>query len=235
MEAGPRPVIVEAYPNRPSGAGLTCCSKIASGSKRIPYCRRGLKTKFSTLDFRSGPAVYLLKSVVFPIIVQKPFMKRVSTIFLQIVIVLLGIGVLAALLWEPQVEGRNVHATQFEIYFKDPFLAYIYLAFVPVFVGLYQVFKMLGYARANEMFSQRSVRALRIIKYCALTTAIFILGAVAYLFIFIRGEDDIAGGVAMGLFIIIVSALIATAAAVCERYLKNRGKMPSVPADRLSR
>jgi len=148
-------------------------------------------------------------------------MKRGSTIFLQVVIVLLGIGVLAALLWEPQVEGRNVHATQFEIYFKDPFLAYIYLAFVLFFVGLYQAFKLLGYARRNEMFSPRAVRGLRIIKYCALTTAIFILGALAYIFIFVRGTDDIAGGVAMGVFIIFVSAVIATAAAVFERLLQN--------------
>lgn len=148
-------------------------------------------------------------------------MKRVSTIFLQVVIVLLGSGVLAALLWEPQVEGRNVNATQFEIYFKDPFLAYIYIAFVPFFVGLYQAFRMLGYARRDEIFSERSVRALRTIKYCAITTAIFILGAEGYLFIFIRGEDDIAGGVMMGVFIIFVSAVIATAAAVFERILQN--------------
>lgn len=148
-------------------------------------------------------------------------MKRVSTIFLQVVIVLLGSGVLAALLWEPQVEGRNVNATQFEIYFKDPFLAYIYIAFIPFFVGLYQAFKMLGYARRDEIFSERSVRALRTIKYCAITTAIFILGAEGYLFIFIRGEDDIAGGVMMGVFIIFVSAVIATAAAVFERILQN--------------
>jgi len=150
-------------------------------------------------------------------------MKRGSTIFLQIVIVLLGVGVLAALLWEPQVEGRNVHATQFEIYFKDPFLAYIYLAFVPFFAGLYQAFKILGYARQNEIFSPHSVRAFRIIKYCALTTTLFIVGAEAYIFIFVRGTDDVAGGVMMGAFIIFVSAIIATAAAVFERILQNRG------------
>ena len=148
-------------------------------------------------------------------------MKRASTIFLQIVIVLMGIGVLAALLWEPQVEGRNVNATQFEIYFKDPFLAYIYLAFVPFFVGLYQAFRMLGYVRREEIFSPRAVRALRIMKYCATATALFIVGALAYIFIFVRGTDDIAGGVAMGLFIIFVSAIIATAAAVFERILQN--------------
>jgi len=148
-------------------------------------------------------------------------MKRGSAIFLQIVIVLLGAGVLAFLLWEPQLEGRNVNATQFEIYFKDPFLAYIYLAFVPFFVGLYQGFKMLGYARRDEVFSQRAVRALQIIKYCAITTAVFIVGAEAYIFIFVRGTDDVAGGVMMGAFIIFVSAVIATAAAVFERILQN--------------
>jgi hypothetical protein len=148
-------------------------------------------------------------------------MKRSFTIFLQVVIVLIGIGVLALLLWEPQVEGRNVNATQFEIYFKDPFLAYLYLAFVPFFVGLYQAFKILGYARRNEIRSQHSLRALRIIKYCALTTAVFIVGAEVYIFIFVRGTDDVAGGVMMGAFIILVSAIIATAAAVFQRILQN--------------
>ena len=148
-------------------------------------------------------------------------MKRGSTIFLQIVIVLLGIGVLAALLWEPQLEGRSVNATQFEIYFQDPFLAYIYLAFAPFFIGLYQAFRLLGYARREDVFSDRSVRAFRIIKYCAITTALFIVGAEAYIFIFVRGTDDVAGGVMMGVFIIFVSAVIATAAAVFERILQN--------------
>jgi hypothetical protein len=148
-------------------------------------------------------------------------MKRGSTIFLQIVLLLLGAGVLAFLLWEPQVEGRNVNATLFEIYFKDPFLAYIYLAFVPFFVGLYQAFKILGYARRNEIFFQHSVRSLRIIKYCALTTAIFILGAEGFLFIFISGTDDIAGGVMMGAFVILVCAVIGTAAEVFERILQK--------------
>ena len=148
-------------------------------------------------------------------------MKRGQTIFLQIVIVLLGVGILALLLWEPQTEGRNVRATQFEIYFKDPFLAYIYLAFVPFFVVLYQVFRLLGYARANEIFSDRCVKALQIIKFCGIATALFILGAEAYIFIFVRGTDDVAGGAMMGVFISFVSAVVATAAAVFERILQN--------------
>ncbi len=148
-------------------------------------------------------------------------MKRGSTIFLQIVIILFGVGVLTFLLWEPQLEGRNVNATQFEIYFKDPFLAYLYVAFIPFFVGLYQGFKLLGYARRNEIFFPGAVRALRIIKYCALAIAIFILGAEAYIFIFVRGADDVAGGVMMGVFVILMCAVIGTAAAVFERILQN--------------
>ena len=51
-------------------------------------------------------------------------MKKGPTIFLQVVIVLIGMGALGLMLWEPHIEGRNAHATLFEIYFKDPFLAY---------------------------------------------------------------------------------------------------------------
>jgi hypothetical protein len=148
-------------------------------------------------------------------------MKRISTIFVQIVIVLLGLAVLAALLYEPQIEGRNVSATQFEIYFKDPFLAYIYLAFVPFFVGLYQAFKIAGYAGRDELFSPHVVRRLRNIKHCASAMVIFFIGAVAYIIIFVRGKDDIAGGVAMGLMIIIASGVTAVVAAVFERTVQN--------------
>src|SRR5215813_8252187 len=95
-------------------------------------------------------------------------MKRSSAIFLQGVLVLMGIAALALLLWEPQVEGRNAHATNFEIYFKDPFLALVYLGSIPFFFALYQTFKVLGYVKQNRMFSQASVNALRIIKYCAI-------------------------------------------------------------------
>lgn len=154
-------------------------------------------------------------------------MKRRSTIFLQIVIVLIGIGALVFMLWEPHIEGRNAHATPFEIYFKDPFLAYAYLASIAFFAALYQAFKLLGYIGRNEVFSQRSVKALRIIKYCAMILVAFIVGAEAYFFIVQRGKDDIAGGVAMGLFMIFVSAVIATAAAVFERLLQSAVDMKS--------
>lgn len=148
-------------------------------------------------------------------------MKKSSTIFLQIVVILIGIGALALMLWEPHLEGRNVHATFFQIYFNDPFLAYAYIGSIPFFIALYQAFRLLGYIRDNKVFSLDSVKTLRTIKYCAISLVGFIVGAEAYFFIAMRGKDDIAGGVAIGLALIFLSAVIGTAAAVFEKTLQS--------------
>src|SRR6267154_2760673 len=108
-------------------------------------------------------------------------MKNSLTIFLQVIIVLIGIGALAVMLWEPHIEGRNAHATLFEMYFKDPFLAYAYIASIPFFVALYQAFKVLGYVRQNKTFSQATVKALGTIKYCAIAIIGFVVVSVVFM------------------------------------------------------
>ena len=144
----------------------------------------------------------------------------VPTIFLQAVIVLIGIGALALMLWEPHIEGRNAHATLFEIYFKDPFLAYAYLGSSAFFMALYQAFKVLGFVRQNQTFSQATVKALRTIKYCALTIIGFVAGAVIFILMFGDPEDRPAG-VFMSLLATFASIIMATAAAMFERILQN--------------
>ena len=146
-------------------------------------------------------------------------MKRGSTIFLQIIIVLIGVGALALLLWEPHIEGRNAHATLFQIYFKDPFLAYAYMASIPFFVALYQAIKVLGYIQHNKAFSPAAVKALRTIKFCAIAIIAFVAGA--EVFIMLHTSDDRAGGVFMGVLITFGSIIIATAAATFQRILQN--------------
>jgi hypothetical protein len=148
-------------------------------------------------------------------------MKSSSTMFLQFVIVLIGLGALVILLGEPHIEGRNANATLLQIYFNDPFLAYAYFGSIAFFVALYQAFKLLGYIGQNKVFSHDSVRALRTIKYCAMALVGFIAGAEAYFLMAVRGKDDIAGGVMMGLVLMFVSTVIATAAAVFERLLQS--------------
>ncbi len=149
-------------------------------------------------------------------------MKRSATIFLQIVIVALGIGALALLLWEPQIEGVNAHATNFEIYFKDPFLALVYTGSIPFFIALYQAFKVLGYVGRNKVFSPEVVKALRTIKYCALAIIGFVV--VEEIFIMLmnnRDSDNPGAPVFIGVLITFPSIVIATAAAMFERILQN--------------
>ena len=147
-------------------------------------------------------------------------MKRISIIFLQVVVVLIGIVTLALLLWEPQIEGRNVNATNFEVYFKDPFLALVYIGSIPFFAALYQAFKLLRYAGQNKIFSQAAVKALRTIKYCAIAIIGFV--AVGEIFIMLdHGNDNPAGGVFMGALITFGSVIIAAAADVFERILQD--------------
>lgn len=148
-------------------------------------------------------------------------MKRYSTIFLQAVVVLIGIGALAFMLWEPHLEGRNVQATLSQIYFNDPFLWYAYAASVVFFMALYQTFRLLGYIRSDEAFSERSVKAVRTIKRSALILIGLIMVPEIYLVV-VRPGDDIAGGVMMGLLLMLVSAIVVATADVLEGLLMKR-------------
>ncbi len=148
-------------------------------------------------------------------------MKKSSTLFLQVVIVALGIGALALLLWEPRIEGVNAHATSLhDIYLDDPFLVLVYMGSIPFFVALYGAFRVLGYVGQNKIFSPAAVKTLRTIKYCAMVVVGFV--AVEEFFIILNhGNDDAAGGVFMGILITFGSIVVATAAAMFERILQN--------------
>ena len=149
-------------------------------------------------------------------------MKRSSTIFLQIVIVLIGVGALALLLWEPQIEGVNAHATNFEIYFKDPFLALVYAGSIPFFMALYQAFQVLGYVGRNQVFTPEVVKALRTIKYCALAIIGFVVVEEIFILLMNKGDSDNPGApIFMGILITFPSIVVATAAAIFERILQN--------------
>ena len=135
--------------------------------------------------------------------------------------VALGLGALVLLLWEPRLEGVNAHATTLaEIYFDDPFLMLVYTGSIPFFVGLYQAFKVLGYAGHNKVFSPAAVKALRIIQQCALTIIGFVVVEEIYIMVN-HGSDDAAGGVAMGLLITFGSIVVAAAAALFQRILQK--------------
>jgi disulfide bond formation protein DsbB len=157
-----------------------------------------------------------VRAIVFP---GDAVMNFGATLFLRAVLVLIGVGVLTFLLVEPHLEGRNAHATPFEIYFKDPFLAYLYIASIPFFVGLYHAIKVLGYAARNREFSPSTLKSVRTIKHCAIALIGFVAGA--EVFILSNEGDDGAGAIVMGAFIAFVAIVVATAMAVLERTLQK--------------
>jgi MFS superfamily sulfate permease-like transporter len=153
-------------------------------------------------------------------------MKRSSIIFLQTVIVLIGIVALAILIRFPLTEGRAANLDLFRIYF-DPFILYGYAASIAFFIALYQAFKLLGYIGQNKVFSSNSVRTLKSIKYCAIALSILIVTAGLYIRISHNKEDDPAGFLAICIVTTFISIVVATAAAIFEKILQNAIDMKS--------
>ena len=147
-------------------------------------------------------------------------MKRGSTLFLRAVVVLLGLIALAfCLLGLPGMAARDAAKHPETAYLQYPFLAGAYLVASPFFFALYQAFKILGYIDQNQAFSLVTVNALRIIKYCAITTGVFFaLSAISVAF-FVEG--DRAGIVALGIYTTFASSVVATGVAVAQKLLQN--------------
>jgi len=153
-------------------------------------------------------------------------MKRTSILFLQAVVVLIGIVALAILIRFPLTEGRAKDLDLLSIY-ADPFILYGYVISIAFFVALYKAFQLLGYIGQNKLFSPNSIRTLRGMKYCAIIVAIAIVMAGLYIRIFHHKDDDPAGFLAMCIVTTLISAAVATALAVFERILQNAVDMKS--------
>ena len=157
---------------------------------------------------------------------KKSSMKRISTVFLQVVIVLIGIVALAILIRFPSIEGRAANLDLLSIY-ADPFILYGYAASIAFFVALYKAFKLLGYIGQNKVFSSSSVGALKSIKYCAIVLSILIVMAGLYIKIAHHKDDDPAGFLAICMVTAFASIVVATAAAIFEKILQNAIDMKS--------
>ena len=146
--------------------------------------------------------------------------KKGSTIFLRIVLVLIGVVALLVMIRFPLTEGRAVNLDLLSIY-SDPFIVYGYLASLPFFVALYQAVTLLGYIGKNKIFSLNSVKALRNIKYCAIIQSVLLVIAVLYIRMAHSVDDDPAGFIAIGVLATFISIVAATAAAVFEKLLQS--------------
>ena len=151
-------------------------------------------------------------------------MKRGSTIFLKLAVILMGIPVLALCLFLlPQIAGEASMA--FErgsdlAFVVTELLMVMYISTIPFYFALYQSFNLVSYIDKNQAFSDLSVKALNKIK----TSAIIIssIYVVALPFVYIMAEvDDAPGLPVVGMIPIFASLMIAVFAAVLQRLLKE--------------
>lgn len=146
-------------------------------------------------------------------------MNKGSTLFLKTVIVLIGIIVLAGMVWFPQTEGRAANLDLISIY-TDPLILYLYVSSLPFFTGLFQAIKLLNFIDANQAFSQGAVNTLKNMKYAALSLIGFIAIALLYIRFFVQGDDS-AGPIALGIVVSFTAIVIATAAGVFQKLLQH--------------
>lgn len=148
-------------------------------------------------------------------------LKEVSTLFLKIAVILIGIPVLAMCIFAvPEIASFSVELVPGIPYIKYFVFVYFYVTAIPFYFALYQTFKLLSYIDKNEAFSELSVEALKNIKKCAITiSGLYVVGMP--LLIVLADRDDAPGIIVIGLVIIFASMVIAVFAAVLQKLLKE--------------
>ncbi len=148
-------------------------------------------------------------------------MKRGTTLFLKIAVILIGIPILALCIFlVPEIAKFAAELYPEIAYIKYLVFIDFYAAAIPFYFALYQAFKLLSYIDKNSAFSELSVKALNNIKKCAITiSSIFVLGLP--LFYLVAEADDAPGIIIIGMVLIFASMVIAVFAAVLQKLLQE--------------
>ncbi|MEF3355790.1 DUF2975 domain-containing protein [Paenibacillus sp. GYB006] len=146
-------------------------------------------------------------------------MKFGTTLILKMAVLLIGSPVLAfCLIGLPWLVNNPANPEYAHMLY--PIVSIMYISAIPYFIALYQTLQLLRYIDKNEAFSIISVKALKKIKYCAISISIlYIMG---FPFFFLLGDkDDAPGVVLIGLIIIFASIVVSVFAAVLQKLLKD--------------
>ncbi|WP_223702505.1 DUF2975 domain-containing protein [Sutcliffiella deserti] len=148
-------------------------------------------------------------------------MRKGSTLFLKIAVILMGIPVLALCIFlVPEIANFAVELYPDMAYLKYLVFLVFYATAIPFYIALYQAFKLLNFIDKNNAFSALSVKALKNIKYCAVTiSTLYVVGMP--LFYLVAERDDAPGIILLGMLMIFASMVIAVFAAVLQKLLQD--------------
>jgi hypothetical protein len=146
-------------------------------------------------------------------------MKHGSTLFLKMAVFLIGTPVLALSIFGlPWLANNPANPDYAHILY--PIVIGLYVSVIPFFVALYQAFMLLSYIDKNQAFSALSVKALKNIKFCAMTISGLYVVILPFVFM-VADLDDAPGLVIIGMVPIFASMVIAVFAAVLQRLLQE--------------
>ncbi len=145
-------------------------------------------------------------------------MKR-ETLFLKVVVILLAVPILGlCIVVLPRVA---MDVSDWELaYLVYPVLIGMYASAIPYFLALVQAFRLLNYIDQNNAFSALSVRALRKIKWCAVTISVLYVCSMPFFYL-IGEKDDAPGVILIGMTLAFAPLVIAVFAAVLQKLLQN--------------
>lgn len=147
-------------------------------------------------------------------------MKR-ETFFLKVVVFLLAVPILGMCIFLLPWIANDVSESNWKLaYLLYPILIVMYASTIPFFIALYQAFLMLSYIDKNKAFSELSVRALRNIKFCAITISVLYLVSMPFFFL-IGDKDDAPGVIVIGMVLTFAPMVVAVFAAVLQKLFKN--------------
>lgn len=148
-------------------------------------------------------------------------MERGSTLFLKVVVILMGLPVLAICIFiAPEIGELAAYIFSDNVLIKHLVTIYLWITAIPYYFALYQAFKLLSYIDRNQAFSDLSVRALKNIKYAAV--AISALWLLFMPVVYVMAEiDDAPGLILIGMAFTFAPMVIAVFAAVLQKLLKN--------------
>ncbi|MEK4276079.1 DUF2975 domain-containing protein [Paenibacillus sp. FSL R7-0026] len=146
-------------------------------------------------------------------------MKRGTTIFLKLAVLLIGVPILALCIFGiPWLANNPVNPNYAGALY--PIVIVMYVSVIPFIVALYQAFRLLSYIDKNEAFSLMSVKSLKTIKYCAIVISSLYFVMLPFVYV-VAEKDDAPGLILMGMVPVFASLVIAVFSAVLQRLLQE--------------
>lgn len=152
-------------------------------------------------------------------------MKRYSTLFLKLALIIVGIPVLLFCIYGVYWLLNHTVKPEYQ-YILYPIVIVIYFSVIPFYIAVFHAFKLLCYIDHNNAFSQLSVKALKNITFCAFSFSALYVTIMPFIYV-LAEKDDSPGLIIIGMIPTFASLVIAVFAAVLQKLFEEAFEIKS--------